>query len=154
MKLYVKNITREPNDTLYTFLYRVLGFDGKGFGKGMTNSTYLDPKFINIQCSSNKYRSFDDIVLISKTYFKVSSKAVAKVIKRFLDDYNSMGLVLCDNIHKWVLYRGLTKSDDIKYCYKYKESDKNLYNSGKGVHSFIDIITLMGLTEENVKINN
>lgn len=132
----------------------MLGFDGSGFRKGMVNTTYFDPEFIKIQCSSNKYRSFDDIVLISKTYFKVSNKAVAKVIKRFLDDYDSMGLLLCDNINKWVLYRGLTKSDDIKYCYKYKKSDENLHSLGKGNHSFIDIINLMGLTEENVKIND
>ena len=32
MKLYVKDVTREPKDTLYTFLYKVLNFDGKGFG--------------------------------------------------------------------------------------------------------------------------
>lgn len=154
MKIYVKDITREANDTLYTFLYRVLGFDGDGFRKGMVNATYFDPEFINIQCSSSRYRSFDDIVLISKTYFKVSDKTVAKVIKRFLDEYNYAGLVLCDSIHKWVFHYGLNKSDYIKYCNKYNNSHNKTDDSGKGIYSFENIINLMGLTLEDVKINN
>ena len=83
MKLYVKNIIREPNDILYTFLYRVLNLDGNGFGKLTVKSTYEDSEFTKIQCIANKYRSFDDLVLISKTYFKVSSKVIAKTIKKF-----------------------------------------------------------------------
>jgi len=154
MKLYVKNITRKPNDTLYTFLYRVLGFDDNGFGRGMVKATYLDPEFSKIQCVENKYRSFDDIVLISKTYFKVSDKAVVKVIKRFLDDYNSAGLVLCNTLHKWVFYYGLNKSEIFKYCNRYNNSHNKINNPGKGIYSFENIINLMGLTIEDVKIND
>lgn len=154
MKLYVKNITREPNDTLYTFLYRVLGFDDNGFGKCCVNTTYYDPELTKIQCNSNKYRSFDDIVLISKTYFKISDKAVAKAIKKLLDDYNSAGLVLCDAIHKWVFYYGLNKSEIFKYCTIYNSSHNKTDNPGKGVYSFENIINLMGLIIEDVKINN
>lgn len=153
MKLYVKNITREPNDTLYTFLYRVLNFDGNNgnFGKAMINATYEDVEFTKLQCISNKYRSFDEIVLISKTYFKVSDKLVAKTIKKFLDKYN-VSLVLCDTAKKWIFYYGLS-SDYMKYCANYKESYKKTDKTGvNGKYSFNDIITLMGLTIEDLKV--
>lgn len=45
MKLYVKNIIREPNDTLYTFLKKVLRFNDGAFAQGTVNATYLDPEF-------------------------------------------------------------------------------------------------------------
>ena len=155
MKLYVKDVIREPKDTLYTFLYKVLNFDGKGFGKAIVNTTYYDPELTKLQCIRGKYRSFDEIVLISKTYFKVSSKTVAKTIKKFLDKYGYTNLVLCDSAHKWVFYWGLHKSNDIKYCANYNKSYEKTNETGKnGKYSFDDIITLMGLTKEEVEINN
>ena len=154
MKLYVKNVTREPKDTLYTFLYKVLSFDNKGFGKAVVNATYYDPELTKLQCIKNKYRSFDEIVLISKTYFRVSDKAVAKVLKKFLDDHHRVNFVLCDSAHKWVFYYGLG-STYIKYCANYKEGYKKTNETGKnGKYSFDDIIKLMGLTKEDVEIND
>jgi hypothetical protein len=153
MKIYVKDAVRKPNDTLYTFLYRVLGLDGNGWRKLLIKATYTDPELTKLQCISNKYRSFDDLVLISKTYFKVSNKAVAKVIKKILDKYDSTNLVLCDSAKKWIFHWGLN-SDYIKYCANYNESHKKTHNPGVGVHSFDDIITLMELTKEDIKINN
>ena len=153
MKLYVKDVIREPKDTLYTFLYKVLNFDGKGFGKAVVNDTYYDPELTKRQCIGGKYRSFDEIVLISKTYFRVSDKAVAKVIKIFLDDYAYTTLVLCDTANKWVLYYGLG-SNYIKYCANYNKSYEKTDDPGVGIHSFDDIIKLMGLTKEDVEIND
>ena len=154
MKLYVKNVIREPNDTLYTFLYKVLHFGGNGFGKAVVNSTYFDPEFKKLQCTAGKFRSFDDLVLISKTYFRVSDKAVAKVLKKFSDNHNYVNFVLCDSAHKWVFYYGLN-SDYVKYCANYKEGYKKTNETGKnGKYSFDDIITLMGLTKEDIKIGN
>ena len=153
MKLYVKNVTREPKDTLYTFLYKVLSFDSNGFGKAIVNDTYYDPELTKRQCIRGKYRSFDEIVLISKTYFRVSDKAVAKILKKFSDDYYNVNFVLCDSAHKWVFYYGLG-SDYIKYCANYNKSYKKTDDPGVGIHSFDDIIKLMGLTKEDVEINN
>jgi len=152
MKIYFKNIKREPKDTLYTFLYKVLRLNG-GYGISCTMyATYLDDKYKLLQCNSGRRRSFDDIVYISKTYFRVSDKAVAKVVKKILDTNQSSALVLCDNINKWVLYEGLTHSDNIKYCSRYKKSDERTNDAGVGIYSFDDIITLMGLTKEDIKI--
>ena len=153
MKLYVKDIIREPKDTLYTFLYKVLNFDGKGFGKAVVNATYYDPELTKLQCIRGKYRSFDEIVLISKTYFRVSDKAVAKVLKKFSDNHNYVNFVLCDSAHKWVFYYGLG-SNYIKYCANYNKSYEKTDDPGVGIHSFDDIIKLMGLTKEDVEINN
>ena len=153
MKLYVKDVVREPNDTLYTFLYKVLHFDGNGFGKAIVNSTYFDPEFKKLQCTAGKFRSFDDLVLISKTYFRVLDKTVAKVLKKFSDNHNYVNFVLCDSAHKWVFYYGLHKSNDIKYCANYNKSYEKTDDPGVGIHSFDDIIKLMGLTKEDVKIN-
>ena len=143
MKLYVKDVTREPKDTLYTFLCKVLNFDSNGFGKAIVNDTYYDPKLTKRQCIRGKFRSFDDLVLISKTYFRVSDKAVAKVLKKFLDDYHNVNFVLCDSAHKWVFYYGLG-SNYIKYCANYNEGYKKTNETGKnGKYSFDDIIKLM-----------
>ena len=154
MKLYVKNVTREPKDTLYTFLYKVLNFDSNGFGKAIVNDTYYDPELTKRQCIKGKYRSFDEIVLISKTYFRVSDKAVAKILKKFSDDYYCVNFVLCDSAHKWVFYYDLG-SNYIKYCADYNNGYKKTNETGKnGKYSFDDIITLMELTKEDVEINN
>ena len=154
MKLYVNNVTRKSKDTLYTFLYKVLNFDSNGFGKVIVNDTYYDPELTKLQCIRGKYRSFDDIVLISKTYFRVSDKAVAKILKKFSDEHYNVNFVLCDSAHKWVFYYGLV-SDYIKYCANYNEGYKKTNETGKnGKYSFDDIIKLMGLTKEDVEINN
>ena len=154
MKIYVKDVTRKPKDTLYTFLYKVLNFDSNGFGKAIVNDTYYDPELTKRQCTAGKFRSFDDLVLISKTYFRVSDKAVAKVLKKFSDNHNNVNFVLCDSAHKWVFYYSLG-SNYIKYCANYKEGYKKTNETGKnGKYSFDDIIKLMGLTKEDVEIND
>ena len=154
MKLYVKDVVRKPNDTLYSFLCRVLKFCKSDTFKGLAVATYLDPECINIQCKASKYRSFDEIVLISKTYFKVSDKGVAKAVKKILDN-NDSSLVLCHTAKKWVLNYNLLKSYTVKYCAKYDDCDEATDKYGlQGKYSFDDIITLMGLTKEDIKINN
>ena len=154
MKLYVKDIIREPKDTLYTFLFKVFKLNGSYFGKYTVNSTYLDPEFKKLQCVNCKNRSFDDIVLISKTYFKVSDKVIAKTILKFLNKDNILSFVLCNSAKKWVLNYGLTKSESIKYCARYDNSHYKTEQFGVGDYSFDNIITLMGLTKEDVKIGH
>ena len=154
MKLYVKDIVREPKDNSYTFLCKILRLDSNNYTKFTVGYTYYDSNFKDLQCMSGKHRSFDDLVKIVKTYFRVSDKAVAKVIKIFLDDYKFASLVLCDSAHKWVFYYGLHKSNNIKYCANYNKSYEKTDDPGVGIHSFDDIIKLMGLTKEDIKIGN
>ena len=157
MKLYVHNIVREPKDTLYTFLNRVLKLDNKingYFTLGTVNATYLDSEFLKLQCMAGQHRSFDDIVSISKTYFRVSNKAIAKVIKKLLDENNKLCFVLCDSAKKWVLNINLIKADNFKYCAMYNNSPIKTHEYLDGEYSFDDIINLMGLTKEDIKIGN
>ena len=98
--------------------------------------------------------SFDDIVLISKTYFRVSDKAIAKVLIKFINQYDNLVFVLCDSAEKWVLNRNLHKSEILKYCARYNKSDYKTDEYGIGEYSFDNIITLAGLTKEDIKINN
>lgn len=152
MKLYVKDVVREPDETLYVFLHKVLQL-GTLYHKFFVKDTYFDSEFKILQCESGKCRSFDDIVLISKTYFKVSDKVVAKVIKKILITYPISIFVLCNKSKNWILNLNLIKSPTIKYCTKYNNSDFKTNEHGNGKYSFDDIMTLMGLTEEDVKIN-
>ena len=156
-KIYIKDEVRLPIDTLYTFLKRILHLDGNSYDiRGTTKDTYNDIECTHLQCPNHKRRSFQDLVLISKTYFKVSDKNVAKVIKRFLDD-DTLGtvLVLCDTAKKWVFYCNLTKSNHIKYCAIYNSSYKKIDQVGDNdVYSFTNIIKLMGLTIQDLKIEN
>ena len=154
MKLYVKGIVRKPNDTLYTFLNRVLNLNGGYFERSTVNATYLDLELKELQCNAGKHRSFDDLVLIAKTYFRVSDKAVAKAIVKILNKNDTFLFVLCDSAEKWVLNRNLTKSNKIKYCGAYNKSDLNTDDYSNGDYSFDDIITLAGLTKDDIKINN
>lgn len=153
MKLYVKNIVREPKDTLYTFLCKVLRLNSSYGIKSTVNHTYYNPELTKLQCIGDKNRSFDDLVLISKTYFRVSNKAIAKVLKRIIDENDNLLFVLCNSAEKWVLNRNLHKSEILKYCARYDKSDYKTDNYGVGDYSFDDIITLMGLTKEEIKIN-
>lgn len=154
MKLYVKNVNREHKDSLYTFLSKILKLKGNYYLRSTVNSTFFDPEFKELQCIGGKHRSFDDLVLIGKTYFKVSDKAVAKVIKKLLNEDNTLSFVLCDTAKKWVLNKYLNHSETIKYCAKYNKSDLKIDDCGVGVYSFYDIIKLMGLTIEDIKIGN
>jgi hypothetical protein len=153
MKLYVKDIVRKPNDTLYTFLYKVLRLDCNFYKQCTVDATYLNLDFTKLQCIAGKNRSFDDLVFISKTYFKVSDKSVAKVIKKLLDENNGWLFVFCDSAKKWILNRGLNRSLRFKYCAIYDKSDYKTEKYGEGEYSFDNIINLMGLTKEDIKLN-
>lgn len=153
MKLYVKDVIREPKDNSYTFLCKILRLDSSEYVKFTVGYTYYDSNFKDLQCVSGKHRSFDDLVKIVKTYFRVSNKTIAKVIKKLLDENDELCFVLCDSANKWVLNTNLTKSEIFKYCARYNKSDEKTDVYGIGDYSFDDIIILMGLTKEDIKIN-
>jgi len=153
MKLYIKDVTRDKKDTLYTFLLKNLNIGGHYEKRGKFNATYYDPEFKQLQYKSAK-RSFEEIVLISKTYFKVSDKTVAKVIIRILNKYPQVTLVLCDFAKKWVVYCDLSKNENSKYCAKYNQGFLKINEDGHGKYTYNDIMVLAGLPKEDVNINN
>lgn len=153
MKIYVKDIVREPKDNSYTFLCKILRLDSSEYVKFTVGYTYYDSNFKDLQCVSGKHRSFDDLVKIVKTYFRVSNKTIAKNLKKILDKNDKLCFVLCDSAKKWVLNRGLSKSGIFKYCAMYNNSPIRTHEYLNGKYSFDDIIILMGLTKEDIKIN-
>lgn len=152
MKLYVKDIIREPNDTLYTFLCKFLNIN-KNFKFLTSIATYKDLEYKDLQCIEGKFRSFDDIVLVSKTYFKVIDKTVAKTVIKILNNYPDTCLILCDSAKKWILYNNLSKHEDLKYCAKYNKSYNKLNDPYNGKYSYNDILILAGLKKEEEQQN-
>ena len=57
-------------------------------------------------------------------------------------------------LKKWVLNRNLHKSEILKYCVRYNKSDYKTDKYGIGEYSFDNIITLAGLTKDDIKIGN
>jgi hypothetical protein len=152
MKLYVKDIDREPDDTLYTFLFKFLNMETT-FKSFTSVATYYDLECKDLQCLFGKHRSFDDIVLVSKTYFKVSDKIVAKTVIKFLNNYQNTCLVLCDFAKKWVLNNNLSKHKDLTYCAKYNKGYSRINDPYDGIYSYNDILTLAGLDIEEEQQN-
>ena len=144
MKIYIESTKREPKDTLYTFLRKVLNLDNNFHTGSIIENTYSDPEFKELQCKKLKHRSFDDLVSISKTYFKVSDKTVAKTILKFLKENDKLIFVLCDSAKKWVLNHGLTKST-LLYCGIYDMSYNKTAFKKEGIYCLDDIFNLMGI---------
>ena len=151
MKLYVLNENRLKKDTLYTFLYRVLNLNCP-YSKGYCNKTFTDAEFLETQCNSRSHRSFDDIVLISKTYFKVSNKQVAKTLLKFLISDPELCFIFCDTANKWIFHTYNYKSKKYKYCGTYSESETKIKESGGGKYSFEDFLYFADLTLQDVKL--
>lgn len=150
MKIYVKLEERIPEDSLYTFLKRILNLENKGYNTGCCKPTFFDPEFKKNQCLKMAHRSFEDIVFISKTYFKVSDKAVARALKKLIDERNFLNFILCDRINKWVFTSYMSKSKEFKYCGTYNKSNEKISHKGKSAYSFEDIIKLMDLTVKEI----
>lgn len=146
MKLYVKGEKRLSNDSLYSFLKRVLNINHE-WEKARVNETYFDVEF-KVKESKKARRSFDDLVSISKTYFRVSDKGVARVIIKLLNENSLLCLVLCDTAKKWVVHYGLYKSNSVKYCARYNYGPQKINNCSEGKYSYNDIMVLAGLKEE------
>lgn len=154
MKIYIKDVVRLPKDTLYSFLHRVLNI-GDNFHKAMLrHDTYFDPEFTKIQCEAHKRRSFDDIVDISKTYFKTSDKQVSKTILKFLkDDKNNLIFVLCNAAKKWVLNSDIDASY-LKYCATYNNSYTKTDVRLNGRFCLDDIFKLMEIDKEFIVVDD
>ena len=144
--LYLKTIKREPKDTLFTFLEKCL--KKKSFKSyGIFPKTYKD-----IECTKleypEAYRSFEVIVEISKTYFKVSEKQVAKTIKKIIvkDENRKLGFLLCLATNKWILHSitvYLQPEKENNFILKYSNSINRLDEKGKGKYNFNEIDKLM-----------
>lgn len=149
--LYLKDVKREPKDTLATFLERC--FHGKGFkAYGSLPTTYKDVECTDKEMSS-KHRSFEIIAEVSKTYFRVCEKQVAKTLKKLIlknqNEKKCLGFLLCKSANKWIL-NGFSAeiSNDIwgnkdRFILDYGGSEDKTDLKGSGQYSFDEIEKLM-----------
>ena len=102
MKLYLESQHRKkPREPILSFLER--------YFKNLTKGTYFDEPCTQLQCSSGKNRSIDEMLLIVKTeYPKSKNSDIYKAFKKLLlieenKPYGSrLSLVYCKDIDKWV----------------------------------------------------
>ena len=139
--LYLKEIKRSSKDTLFTFLKKCIAEKNfKVFGAFPT--TYLDKECNQIEISP-KYRSFESIVEISKTYFKVSEKKVAKTLKKIILENNVSGFLYCLAANKWIFYSNMDYFNEERHIFKYSDSHLKTHLKGSGKYTFNDIEKLM-----------
>lgn len=102
-KLYIK-ADRQP--TISQFLLEVFSYNKEPY---MTSvETYYDEECLKIQCKAGKYRSFNEIFILVKTYYK--SITVVKLAKLLLemeikidDRVYYRYMMYCSDIHKPVI---------------------------------------------------
>ena len=102
-KLYIK-AGRQP--TISQFLLEVFSYHKDSY---MTSvETYYDEECLKIQCKAGKYRSFNEIFILVKTYYK--SITVVKLAKLLLEmEFKTDNIMYyryilcCDNIQKPVI---------------------------------------------------
>lgn len=147
--LYLKDVQREKKDTLYTFLKRCINPIGvlPYKSKGAFPTTYKNENYSDKECDS-KFRSLEAIIEISKTYFKVSDKHVAKVVKKICLQDKTLALLFCKMANKWIFYEGIYsekywKKDEDNFTLNYDNSINKKDNKGKGKYTYNEIRELM-----------
>ena len=99
------------------------------------------------QCSVNRYRSFDDILLICKTYFP--SVKVETVFKKLLLLNNKKSLILNDNVKGQ--FRYCSTINRIRYVANYNTTVSYFYNTaisssyGNSKYSWKDLFKMINI---------
>lgn len=99
------------------------------------------------QCSAGKYRSFDDILLICKTYFPCVK--VETVFKKLLLLNNTKSSVLNDKLNQRFAYCG--DINRIRYVGNYSNSLENFYkdaiirSQGESKYSWKDLFKMINI---------
>lgn len=148
--LYLKDVKREDKDSLYTFLKRCIGPIPNSPYKSIGGfpATYTDKECANKECSP-KFRSLEVIIEISKAYFRVSDKQVAKALKKLCVQDKLLGLLLCNAAGKWIFYTskgamgGFWYEDEENFILEYSNSVNKKDQRGVGKYTYNEIRELM-----------
>lgn len=103
--------------------------------------TYFDPECNKVQCKSNKYRSFDDVLECVNTYYKnITPKKLMSILCKMHINNNYFYTMYCGDIQKPVMlfYNNGQYNNSIKK-YNSKYSWNELYNM-INIHSQADLI--------------
>lgn len=145
--IYIQEIRREEKDTLFTFLKRCIkkkGFKDEGrFPRTYKNEECTDDMFE----SGMKYRSLEAIIEISKTYFRVSEKQVAKTLKKIIEENYSYGFLYCGAANKWIFYHASYSIQlldrNVNFTLTYGKTQDKLNSTGCGKYTYNQIHELM-----------
>lgn len=103
MKIYLK-LPKNKKFANITALLKY-GYKGELFIRKGFAATYSDKACKKQQCHNDANRSFEDLLIICKTYFpKTTEEQLAKSLYG-LFKYNKLIVIFCDNINKLVFYR-------------------------------------------------
>jgi hypothetical protein len=80
MAIYVKFAEKEKPKTVREFLHKFFSCYGADYLKNVT--TYRNKECTHIQCEAGKYRSFDDVFELVKTYYPTVS--IGRIFKIML----------------------------------------------------------------------
>jgi hypothetical protein len=151
-KIYFKTIKRQNRDTLYSFLSRCIDKteNHKYKSYGRFPNSYSNEECTKGEHASTSFRSFDAIVQISKSYFKVSDKQVAKAIKKILTKNRGvpdkeLGFLFCGTANRWVMHQnsGYCWFLNNEFVLNYSSSVNKKNYKGSGTYCMNDIISLM-----------
>ena len=151
MKLYVDSQHRkQPREPILSFLER--------YFKGLTKGTYFDEPCTQLQCSSGKNRSIDEMLLIVKTeYPKSKNSDIYKAFKKLLlleelkPQGSRLALLYCKDINKWVFMR-FNHNSNTRFLMNYSDSVNKKDLNGEGTETFNSfIINKLGFTEEELE---
>jgi hypothetical protein len=151
MKLYVET-EKIKGERITTFLKKCYNLYPNSYNIVFTR-TYFDKLFQNKQCKKGN-RSFEDIYAVIKTYYpNCTKKHFANQLEKIIKNSN-IKFLFCPDIQKWVLmntYQGSSISN-YKYLYDYNSSRLKLNKKGQGEYTYFDIMSLMGYSKIQCKI--
>lgn len=111
------------------------------------NTYYKYENIEYLQCEKNRYRSFDDILLICRTYFP--STKVETVFKKLLLLNNKKSLILNDNVK--CQFRYCSTINRIRYVANYNATVSYFYNTaissscGNSKYSWKDLFKMINI---------
>ena len=150
MKLYVNfQHRKQPREPILSFLQR--------YFKNLTKRTYFDEQCTQLQCSTGKNRSIDEMLIIVKTeYPKSKNSDIYKAFRKLLllEELKSQGsrlaLLYCKDINKWVFMR-FKHNSNTRFLMDYSDSVNKKDLNGEGIETFNSfIINKLGFTEEEL----
>lgn len=146
-KLYIKNINREKNDTLYSFILKCINHKKLYKSEGQFPKTYLNKECTIKECNT-KFRSFEVILSISNSYFlNVTEKKVALILKKIMQETN-MRFLFCTHANKWIFYKVYSwwkdsQLTDHPFLINYNSSINKVNEKGSGEYTFNQLLELM-----------
>jgi hypothetical protein len=106
--------------------------------------TYFDEKCLEIQCKAGKYRSFDDIYIIAKTYFpEVTEKDV--IHELLIRNFKTSGV----NLNPWFTFCGSIHMPTLIYYHDLNSGDSTFIDnppSNISKYTWKSVLELVGIT--------